>query len=239
MPYGIFVANSNNVMQIDSDFSNMAIYASGSFAGSADSSPGFDPAIDRYVDIALPNIAGIKVFVHIPSGADLIFTTSMIVPGNTIRIKWQSVSYATISYLLLVPSSYFTSLDTGWGMNIYRADGNLAYSTNLDYVNIIGFLSFNPRTDGSLAAYSAKSVYMDLGVTQYCGNWYVYDGWGGYNNGDLYPKLSYSSNTVSTHTDYDYFVALTSVGCAPEAPYACYGGVICTTGTRHSLIIEY
>jgi hypothetical protein len=239
MSYGFWVTNNSNILQIDSDFSNLAVYASGSFTGSADSSPGFDPAIDRYVDIALPNIAGIKFFVNIPSGADLIFTTSMIVPGNTIRIKWQSVSYAAINYLLLVPSSYFTSLNTGWGMNIYKADGNLAYSTNLDYANIAGFLSFNPRTDGSLVVYSSKMVYVDLGVTQYCGNWYVYNGWGGYDAGDLYPKLSYSSNTVSTHTNYDYYDALTSVGCDPEAPYACYGAVIGTSGTRHSLIIEH
>jgi len=136
MSYGIQVVNSVGITVIDDNYSNYAVYSSGSIGPIADGTGYY------YYDIGLPNIPGILVFMRSQTNAGVFWVTSGGGAGTTLRIG--GMSAVNIDYLLLIPSSSLAA-PSGYGLNIYRGDGSLAFSSEYSYANVVALGQFyNP-----------------------------------------------------------------------------------------------
>lgn len=168
MSYGFQAINNSNIVQIDSDFANYAIFASGTAFES--------------VTLTLPNINGVRVFVTVAFDYYINLDTVDPSPGSSITIT----AGGSFKYKIVVPSTYFTDITTGYGFNVYTATGVLAFSSEKRYLNIAGKGVFElayPPYWKTYEYYSvpapstSQEIYIDILAAAPCGDYSVtYEG---------------------------------------------------------------
>ncbi len=214
MSYGISVVNDSGVIVIDQDYSNYTQYSSGSIGNGG--------------GIVIPNINGALVFVR---GGGTVYVVSGGIPNTTMILKG---TFSVVYFIVVVPASSITSLG-GYGLDIKRSDGTLAYSSTLVVPTLAGMGFVDSQTSGTTIsiASSPKSRYFCINPCCAVGNNVNYDGmfWRLYWR---YLVGSYVSENIFTFSPYNSPTAYQQFpgnGSETITP-------VTITGTRSILIME-
>lgn len=162
MSYGFYCKNSDNITQIDENYSNFAIYSSG--VGTIGPAP---PSYNK------------RLFISLTSS----------------------------HWFWVIDTAEFGNLDTGFGLNIYKPDQTLVFSTNKRYPTIRGCYPFL-STDGGQVNISppsyGKNLYYDWTGNVISGDWSMYDEYYNQYGGAFVLGISYENNILYAHSDYNY-----------------------------------
>jgi hypothetical protein len=220
MSYGFQASNSSNILQIDDNYSNFAIYSEGYWAAST-----------YPKQLTLPNIQGVRLLVELPQNSEVKFEGNSTVPNGTCTITCSSA----LNFKVVVPSSYYTASAYGYGMNIYKADGLLAFSTNLNYIPALAPIFFTnlPSSNYHVVTIptSLNPIFIDITAAYPIGHFTVsYEG-GLYRDEDFTITLIRFNNTLTLFTEaYSINLDILS-GLA-------YGSAVADTGDRNFLLFE-
>jgi hypothetical protein len=129
MSYGIRIINNANITLIDQDYASYALHSSGTAS----------------YGIAIPNVSGALVFVRNINEANAKSTiVSGGFPGTTMVLDGPPVDY-----LILIPASALAP-GTGYGANIFKGNGQLAFSTAYSYLTLSAIPSIDALVAGEV-----------------------------------------------------------------------------------------
>jgi hypothetical protein len=164
MSYGFMAINANGIVQIDDNFSNYYVYSRNTVGGSS-------------VNIVLPNIAGLKILINNDNNTRDFYLIGSVIGNNTVILNWTILAGTpTINYIILAPSHFAPSQDTSYGLNVYTPSGTLAFSSNLNYLNILteinaDYNQVDPQTPTPRRTYvlpgTIGAYYIDVTPTSY------------------------------------------------------------------------
>jgi len=147
MSYGLTVKNSSDIIQIDQDYSNYILIDSGTIEASSTTVIGAGSDFPWLAYDALYGVSNYVVFFRSDTYNVLFALKSARSTNYTI---WASASII-LEYRVFVSAATLTS-NTNFGLNVYKGDGEIAFTSNASYLNICSSVSLN----GGLAPYSRE-----------------------------------------------------------------------------------
>jgi len=172
--HGLQVKNNANISQIDQDYSNYVLHSSGTLYGNW-MQPGIGltlPTKDALVFIDL-----FENIVADNSG----YPSSFYYIKDIDPLHWTiSASYQT-TYYIYVPLSFKPTANYtyGYGLNVFKADGTLAFSSNTKALKITQVVPFTTGTDFWVAQPSptiaGRKVLVSLNCATKFGEWQYWD----------------------------------------------------------------
>lgn len=133
MPYGFRIVGDHGVVQIDQDYTNLALVASGAVAV---------PSGMVGAQVVVPNLVSPIFCIRTPSGAPVNVTSNQALPSPTYTLR--SETAATVNWYVFDRSAPVSS---GHGITVRRADGSVAYNTDWKVMKIGGAAAVPAATD--------------------------------------------------------------------------------------------
>jgi len=217
MAYGIRVESSSGFTQIDQDFVNYVLVASGSFSSTGNYSfpqthtINYSSLVSTLDNIffARPTTTGYNVGNN--SDSELAGSSgnnvAQIVSSYTGTIQWRVYERANV---LTPPSS-------GYGLNVYRTNGELAFSSQFSVPRIFAIVESSP-TFGSAGSASHSYSAIPYALMQNGYEWAFFPDEEPVPNTVYYMSVYWQSNSVSvqgqsfdTFDDYGASFQLTGV----------------------------
>jgi hypothetical protein len=171
MSYGIEITNNAGQIVIDQDYSNYAVYSSGTLYQT--------PYIDAngylaYPDVPLliPNVPGALVFVSgtlvtpVNGSASYmslgyIYVVSGGWAGSTLVLG--GLFPPSIEYVIVVPASGLP-VPSDYGLTVFKSDGTLAFSSSYDYMRLAAVVTMDVKTAYTEVVLPASSKKRYLGI---------------------------------------------------------------------------
>jgi hypothetical protein len=227
MSYGAYIENYDSIVLLDQNFDTYAVYSYGAAASTFNSAGSvWGGSYDFY--IAIPNIAGVLVFIR---GSGEYFCKDGGAPGTTLTIS-SYYSAASINYIIVVPSGVL-SASSSYGLNIYKPNGALSFSSLHTHMTLVSMPSFQAHVGGTLVLpFSSKNRYININALYRTGtvNAATEDSFHYLGNIHLQGSLSGGVVTMS-NSDYLFFSEGFGSG-------SLTGGAVFLTDTRQILILE-
>lgn len=168
MAYGLEVYSDDGFIQIADSVSNYFMLYSGSIIVPQVAAIGTSPAVPTYVTISHPTPFD-AIAVYTPDRYVIprsIFTT----PTTSTSVGFQqSLTQGTLRYWLFKRYTSIAPSSSGYGMEIYNADGTVSFSTQypkimrsystIPVTNLTGTQSFSLPTDRMFAFLGYGTVY--------------------------------------------------------------------------------
>lgn len=210
MSYGFSCTNSSGIIQIDEDYANYCVYSSGTIANGAGT-------------VTLPSIPGAVVFCCLDyPGLQWFSGNYDLYISNLVHIEyfyWNGTEAVTpygavgsdtnpvVTYYIMIPSNYSTvSTSTGFGLNVYKSDGSVSFSSNLPYMNILMAIPFDVTTwtfNTVPAPDTGKTRLVGLNSAQQYGYGNYYNNDTGAENSAIFNiAFSLSGNTLEIYNSY-------------------------------------
>lgn len=139
MAYGFSSINDSNLVQIDQDYSNYVLHSTGTVPVAT-----FDAWGNRFGNYITLPVSTALVFMKCNYTGYASFFSEFDV-NNLLRLKiFAAGDYSVYTYYIYVPSSFYAaaSYNSGYGLNVYKPDGNLSYSSGLKPLHIVQTVSF-------------------------------------------------------------------------------------------------
>lgn len=144
MAYGIRVENNSGFTQIDQDFVNYVLVASGSFSSSGNNTTpqthlinyGSLVSTQDNIFFARPSSTGYNSGNN--SSAELVGSTN----NNVAKIE--SLYTGTIQWRVYERANVLTPPSSGYGLNVYRPNGELAFSSQYKVPRIFSIIESAP-----------------------------------------------------------------------------------------------
>lgn len=155
MSYGISISNTSGIVQIDDNYENFFIVASGTVTANTSGGSGLD----------MPTLQAAY-------GQDMLVFIRTSSYGNNIAIyRANAADFAhfycqasiTLSYVVLVPFSYFTGYASGFGVNVFKPAGGLVFSSNANTVSYSNSVTIPAHTVTESTPYSLTVGLPDTG----------------------------------------------------------------------------
>lgn len=143
MPHGFRVIGDHGVVQIDQDYTNLALVQAGSV---------FVPAGLAGAQVLVSNVTWPIFCVRTPSGAPVNVTSNQALPNPTYTLR--SATSATVEWYVFGKNA---PTSTGCGITVRRADGSIAFNSDWKVMKI-GAASSVPAATDPYAALPATSV---------------------------------------------------------------------------------
>lgn len=147
MAYGIRVESGSGFTQIDQDFVNYVLVASGSFSSSGNNTTlqthtiNYDSLVSSQDTIFF---ARPSTVTGLPSNTSAELVGSSYNNSATIR----SLYTGTIQWRVYERASVLTPPTSGYGLNVYKPDGTLAFSSQYNVPRIFAILEGAPSFSG-------------------------------------------------------------------------------------------
>lgn len=222
MSYGIQVYNSDSILTIDDNYSNYAVYSSGTLTSTLNGAGYYE------YTLALPNIPGILMYIRSTSNVGTYWIQQGGHAGSTTVVE--SDTSTSINYILVVPSSAL-SVPSGYGLNIYRGDGSLAFSSEYSYASLVDIgLLYNSNSlipasiNISAPVQQGRNKYFCISACHRCGYWNYSGqdpGSGNWLSGEGIYRLQVTQNS---NLSFDFYQA-------QNEPWDPYGPPLYNTGT--------
>jgi hypothetical protein len=148
MSYGILVKNSSGYIQIDDNYSNYTLIASGSVGVSASTVNQVNPATVYFTDQPSP----VVVCVGNTGGAVVALLTT-----SSSSVQFVSNANITVSYRIYANVANNPGLISGYGLVVRNASSQVVFNSNLTYMRV-GQLTFS-----TVGYYSMPTVYHPYG----------------------------------------------------------------------------
>lgn len=143
MPHGFRVIGDHGVVQIDQDYTNLALVQAGSV---------FVPAGLTGAQVFVPNVTWPIFCVRTPSGAPVNVTSDQALPNPTYTLR--SATSATVEWYVFGKNA---PTSTGYGITVRREDGSIAFNSDWKVMKI-GAVSPVPAATDPYAALPAHGV---------------------------------------------------------------------------------
>ena len=151
MPHGFRVIGDHGVVQIDQDYTNLALVQAGSV---------FVPAGLTGAKVFVPNVIWPIFCVRTPSGAPVDVASDQALPNPTYTLR--SETSATVEWYVFGKNA---PTSTGYGITVRREDGSIAFNSDWKVMKIGAVSAVPPLT----------SIYEELGAhgvsAPYAGKW--------------------------------------------------------------------
>lgn len=151
MPHGFRVIGDHGVVQIDQDYTNLALVQAGSV---------FVPAGLAGAQVLVPNVTWPILCVRTPSGAPVNVTSNQALPSPTYTLR--SATSATVEWYVFDKNA---PTSTGHGITVRREDGSIAFNSDWKVMKI-GAVSVVPAATDPYSALPATGM-----SAPYAGNW--------------------------------------------------------------------
>lgn len=230
MSFGIEVFNDFGITLIDQDFSNYATYSSGTLSSlgvfyDVMSTPFY------YFEIFIPAITGSILFLRPSTLPGDFFLVSGGGAGEVARIG--SSTSSPIKFKILSPSSGF-SIPATYGLNIFKPDGALAFSSDYEYMVLSSTVSAVVNADTTVSIFgSLKERYISINPAARSGWVNGTDETGFHYLGDLY-YIVY----MATNESWDLYLNWYSYFYGQFSGGSMTGGLIGMNDTRQFLVME-
>jgi hypothetical protein len=147
MSYGFSAISNSDYVLIDDNYENYSYYSSGSILAS-NSSVSAPIIYDQSTDIVLVRSdtynVGIYSFPGFSSGSPALY------------LMTDSESNITVEYIIIRKYSTVSINNNTYGLNIYKPDGNVAYSSTIKVGTIQAAVNLAPTQDGSYTTLTAS-----------------------------------------------------------------------------------
>lgn len=148
MSYGILVKNSSNYIQIDDNYSNYTLIASGSVGVSASTMNKVNPATVYFASQSSP----VVVCIGNTGGAVVALLAT-----SASSVQFVSNANTTVSYRIYANVAHNPGSTSGYGLVVRNASGQVVFNSNLTYMRV-GQLTFS-----TVGYYSMPTIYHGYG----------------------------------------------------------------------------
>lgn len=154
MAYGFYSINAAGIVQIDSDFSNIAVIASGSFSQTTGGTYSYQ-ITDQDFYFIRSTTQGQYISAYTYKG-----NNNLLYLAITVYAASQGLN-CVVDFLKCRGSKdiYSTPPNTNYGLNIMRSDGTVAFSSEIVSPQITNILSINTST---LDLYGTNSLSFSM-----------------------------------------------------------------------------
>lgn len=233
MSFGVQIVNNSDIVLIDQDYATYAVYSSGTMAVSGSDGSGVWGSTYFY-NITIPNIQGALVFIKPVTTTETggFFVISGGEAGTVLKIG----SYANpgnLKYIIVVPSSALP-ITNGYGFNIYKIDGTLAFSSLHEHLTLVNVTSVVMNTNATIIIpNSTKNRYICINAANITGHVNAMDEFGFAYNGNIYTEVYVTGNNSFTLSASDYLFFYSGFNSG-----SLTGGFIAMSDIRQFLILE-
>ena len=172
--HGLQVKNNANISQIDQNYSNYVLHSSGTLYGNW---------MQPTIGLTLPNkdaLVFIDLFEElIPDNSGI--SSNFYYTKDIDPLHWNIVCSFKTTYYIYVPLSSKPTTDYayGYGLNVFKADGTLAFSSNTKTLKITQVFPFTTGTDFWVEKPSptvaGRKVLVGLNCANRYGGWDYWD----------------------------------------------------------------
>lgn len=146
MPYGFYIRNSDNRVVVDDTFYTLQVLRTGTLNNWSSYLDDYEQAIPRQDDNSL-------IFFNGTNGKKV---TGPVLLNARVGYRILSNNTAPINYAEVVLSSYFSKSASGYGLEVFDANGNLTFTSTRDLV-ARGNFHVMPGTSGTGYVYPSQS----------------------------------------------------------------------------------
>jgi hypothetical protein len=185
MSYGFSAINTGNTIQIDENFINYQVYAIGTVSGNV-LSEGYNYYSQQMVIGPFPEFCIVYLRDHTLSGYN--FETSVDTSNAQTTYTFYTGGFGfmpqvSLGYMVLVPTNTLNVLDSGWGLVVKNANGQVTFNSNINTFQVTS-TSNTPLLGSVTLPTIAKLRYFNVSmcgaITEYTNEsagddtWYVY-----------------------------------------------------------------
>lgn len=148
MSYGFSAISNSDYVLIDDNYENYSYYSSGSILAS-NSSVSAPITCDLSTDIVLVRSDTYNVGIY-------IYAFGFSSGSTALYLRTDSASNITVEYIIIRKYSTVSINNNTYGLNIYKPDGNVAYSSTIKVGTIQAAVNLTPTQDGSYTTLTAS-----------------------------------------------------------------------------------
>jgi hypothetical protein len=144
MTAGFQSFNDGNTVQIDQDYAGFALRQKGSVNMIYDTDPHPNP-----MRIGSVTVTGAQNPIVAFNGPAAIAMHGVQVSGSTrtFQFRAQSSSDFTMNYWVFDNAAVGQGINTGFGLQVFKADGTLAWDSNMKTLRVVDVINITPPTD--------------------------------------------------------------------------------------------
>jgi hypothetical protein len=185
MSYGFSAINTGNTIQIDENFINYQIYATGTIIGNV-LSQGYNYYSQEMVLGPFPEFCIVYIRDHACSGYSfqtLVDTADAQTTYSFYAGAFGGMSSVSLDYVILMPSNAIYIPETGWGLLVKNANGQTTFNSSIDTFQVTSTSNtpmFGSVTLPSITKQRYFNASMCGAITEYTNEsagddtWYVY-----------------------------------------------------------------